>query len=76
VSMRAATKRQIGPAEAVTPERALQLFLGRPDAPATPRRIAAGEPADLCLLKAPITTVLAEMSSDLVAATVIAGQLS
>jgi predicted amidohydrolase YtcJ len=66
----------IGMREAVSPERALALFLTRPDAPGgTPRRITIGEPADLCLLDAPLSHVLEDPTSDHVAATVIAGHV-
>lgn len=42
---------RIGPAEALAPERALALFTTRPEEPGgTPRQVAIGRPADLCLL--------------------------
>ena len=41
----------VGPGEAVPARRALGLFLGDPHDPGGPaRRVAPGEPADLCLL--------------------------
>jgi predicted amidohydrolase YtcJ len=44
----------LGAAERLTPEEAVMLFLGPPDDPAgTPRVIAVGAPADLCLLDRP-----------------------
>jgi predicted amidohydrolase YtcJ len=64
----------IGPAERLTPAQALAGYLSPPDAPgAAPRRVAAGSPADLVLLRAPLAEALAAPSADLVAATLIAG---
>lgn len=61
----------------VSPVTALSLFFGRPQAPATPRQIAPGRPADLVLLRVPPATAVARLASgdphDLVAATFIAG---
>jgi predicted amidohydrolase YtcJ len=51
VDRRTASGAVVGPDEAVSPERALGLFLGAWDDPAGPRRrIEPGAPADLCLL--------------------------
>jgi predicted amidohydrolase YtcJ len=64
----------LGVREAVSPERALALFLTPPEAPGgTPRRVEVGAPADLCLLDAPLSHVLEDPSSSHVAATVIGG---
>jgi hypothetical protein len=58
----------------VSPARALALWLGRPDDPgAPPRRVAVGEPADLCLLHAPLADVLSAPRAEAVAATLVAG---
>ena len=47
--------RVLGAAEAISPAAAIELFLGRPDRPGgPPRRVAVGEPADLCLLTVPL----------------------
>jgi predicted amidohydrolase YtcJ len=49
--------------ESLTPEQALALFLSPLDAPgATPRRIAVGAPADLCLLVMPWRETRADLS--------------
>ena len=60
LSMQAAVNRQsengvvMTQAESLTPEQALALFLSPLDAPGSaPRRVAVGEPADLCLLATP-----------------------
>lgn len=80
-AMRAAVHRRtpsgavLAAAERISPATALRGFLGRPDRPAVPRRIAPGEPGDLCLLSAPPETVLAELDAALVTATVIDGEL-
>ncbi len=65
----------IGAEEALTPEQALELYLAAPGDLTRQRRIAAGEPADLCLLRTPWAEARGRLSSDLVRATVIAGRL-
>jgi predicted amidohydrolase YtcJ len=60
-AMRAAVSRDLNPDERVEPLRALELFLGRPEAPAVPRRVAVGEPADLVLLHVPLAIQLREL---------------
>jgi len=62
--------------EAVSPARALALFLGEPAAPGTQRLVAPGRPADLALLRAGPLEVLHSLGSDLVAATFIGGELA
>jgi predicted amidohydrolase YtcJ len=59
--------------EAVSPARALALFLGEPAAPASQRLVARGRPADLTLLRAGPLDVLHCLASDLVAATFVGG---
>ena len=61
--------------EAVSPARALALFLGEPAAPGCRRLVAPGRPADLALLRAGPLEVLDSLASDLVAATFIGGEL-
>ena len=79
-AMRAAVRRQtadgrvLGGAEALTPERALGLFLTAPDDPGgAVRQVAVGAAADLCLLDCPWPVARQSLTSDHVAATVIAG---
>ena len=80
-TMRAAVHRStpdgavLGVAERISPRTAIQSFIGRPDRPADARRIAPGQPGDLCILSVPPRQVLAELDADLVAATVIGGVL-
>ncbi len=86
-AMRAAVHRRtasgavLGPDERVDPATALALFLGRPDAPATPRKIEPGAVADLCVLDRPLDALLQTLASDgdrplnPVVTTVIAGQV-
>ena len=76
--MRAAVRRPAGFAadEAVSPARAIALFLGEPAAPGVQRLVAAGRPADLTLLRAGPLDVLRSLGSDLVAATFIGGVLA
>jgi predicted amidohydrolase YtcJ len=80
LAIRAAVERRtaggapLGLREAVSPERALALFLTPPDDPGGEvRRVRPGAPADLCLLDASLSLVLEEPSSDRVALTVHAG---
>lgn len=76
VSRRAPSGAVVGPAEAVTAERAMDLFLGDLDAPGgAPRRIEVGRRADLCLLAHPLAVTLDRLEADDVVATVCAGRL-
>jgi predicted amidohydrolase YtcJ len=61
--------------ECVSARTALMMFLGRPDQPARTRTVAVGEPADLCVLNVPPDTALAELDAEMVAATVISGEI-
>jgi predicted amidohydrolase YtcJ len=76
--MRAAIDRpaELGPGEAVTPGTAIRLFLGSPSAPSVARVIAPGAVADLVLLRCPPREAVRILASDLVAATVIDGELA
>jgi predicted amidohydrolase YtcJ len=65
----------LGADERVSPRVALEMFFGAADAPAVQRRIAPGEPGDLCILGAGPDEVLRELDSGMVAATVVAGAL-
>jgi len=80
LAIRAAVERRtaggapLGLREAVSPERALALFLTPPDDPGGEvRRVRPGAPADLCLLDASLSQVLEEPSSDRVVLTVHSG---
>jgi predicted amidohydrolase YtcJ len=74
--IQAATRRPpgLGPGEAIPPSRAIGLFLGRPEAPAVPRRIAPGQPADLTLLRVPPGEAGQAPAAELVAATIVGGE--
>ncbi|MGV0744088.1 amidohydrolase family protein [Mycolicibacterium sp. XJ870] len=78
-AMRAAVHRRtpqgavLNPAERISARTALELFFGAAEHPATPRRIAAGEPGDVCVLSEPPPQVLDALDADLVAATIIGG---
>ncbi|MGZ6017195.1 MAG: amidohydrolase family protein [Phenylobacterium sp.] len=66
----------IGASEAVAPAAALSLWLGEfTDPGGPPRRVAVGEPADLCLLASPLAEALAEPDAGRVAATLIGGDV-
>lgn len=74
VARRTWTGRVLGPQEAVTPEQALALFLGAPDAPSQPRILQPGARADLCLLDQRWAAVRSDLASTHVRATFIAGE--
>jgi predicted amidohydrolase YtcJ len=76
-AMRAATRRPpgLGPGEAVDPVTAIGLFLGSPTAPAVPRVIGPGARADLALLRCPPREAVRSLASDLVAVTIIDGEV-
>ncbi|WP_007520855.1 amidohydrolase family protein, partial [Pseudofrankia saprophytica] len=79
-SMRAAVRRRapsgqvMGPDEALSPARALALYLGDPADPGgPPRRVVPGAPADLCLLAQPTRAVLADLDPGPAVLTLVAG---
>ena len=80
-AMAAAVSRQtrgglvFGAAEALMPEQALELYFAAPGDLTLRRRLAVGQPADLCLLTRPWAKARGVLSSDLVRATIIAGRL-
>lgn len=81
-AMRAAVSRTtpsgtvLGGAEAISPRRALNLFLGDPHDPGgPPRTITPGAAADLCLLARPLSAVLDRLTADDVVATVCSGRV-
>jgi predicted amidohydrolase YtcJ len=79
--IRAATARTapsgavLGPAERITPATALALFFGHPERPHVPRRIAVGQPGDVCVVTGSPADVLADPDAGRVAATVVAGEI-
>ena len=81
-AMRAAVTRAtasgqvIGPHERVDSSQALTLFLGTADRPAVPRRIAPGEPGDVCILSVPPDQALRALASEMVMTTVVAGAIA
>jgi len=75
VSRRTRDGAVIGADEALRPEQALELYLAAPGDLTRQRRIAVGEPADLCLLDRPWSQAREALTSDLVRATFIAGRL-
>ncbi|WP_375500692.1 amidohydrolase family protein [uncultured Jatrophihabitans sp.] len=71
VSRRAASGAVVGAGERVDPVSALGLYLGRAGAPGHQRRVAPGEPGDLCVLRHPLTGVLTDLGAHQVAAVVV-----
>jgi predicted amidohydrolase YtcJ len=81
-AMRAAVDRQtpsravLGSSEALSPERALGLFLTEPSDPGGALRVVAvGRRADLCLLDVPWRTARIELEADHVATTIRNGRV-
>ncbi len=75
VTRRTATGAVLLPGERVDARTALALFQGHPAAPATPRRVAPGEPAGLCVLDRPLADALLALTPDVVAVTVAGGRV-
>jgi predicted amidohydrolase YtcJ len=65
----------LGPDESVSAREALTMFFGSPGNPTEARAVQKGQPGDLCLLAAPPQDVLEELDSQLVTATVVAGEV-
>ncbi len=72
VERRTASGRPLGPDEKVPVATAVGLFLGSARAPARPRTIAPGQPADLCLLAEPLHS---SRPPPPVAATIVGGRI-
>jgi predicted amidohydrolase YtcJ len=81
-TMRAAVHRTttagavLGANECVSAREALTLFFGTSIEPTAPRTVRQGQPGDLCVLAAPPDDVLDELDAQMVAATVVAGQMT
>lgn len=81
-AMRAAVERRtstgtvLAPQERISAKEALRRFQGTATAPASPRVVVVGAPADLCLLHVPLDVALGELDASLVRATVIEGKLA
>ena len=80
-TMRAAVHRTtaggavLGADECVSAREALTMFFGTSGQPAQARTVAPGQPGDLCVLAASPAEVLSELDPDMVAATVVAGEM-
>lgn len=80
-AMRAAVHRStaggaiLGAGERVSPATALRMFMGRAERPGAPRTVAPGQPGDLCVLDAAARQVLGELDANMVAATVVGGEI-
>ncbi len=80
--MKAAVQRRtekgvvMGAEERLTPEQALALFTGDPCSPGDgARALAAGQPADLCLLDVPWERVRTDLDARHVALTIAGGRI-
>lgn len=80
-TMRAAVHRStpngavLSPDECVPARRALMGFFGWAEHPCRVRTVERGQPGDLCLLSVPPEAALAELDAELVAATIIGGEI-
>lgn len=70
-----ASGKPVGPDEALDAETALRLYLAEPEDFTRQRRIAPGEPADLCLLSRPLRESQADFAAVEVAATLVSGRI-
>ncbi|HEY8572660.1 amidohydrolase family protein [Phenylobacterium sp.] len=76
IERRTLAGRTLGAAERVDAAAALAMYLTAPAEPGgSPRRVAVGAPADLCLLKVPLQEALATPSAELVRATLVGGRV-
>ncbi|MBV1686860.1 amidohydrolase family protein [Novosphingobium sp. G106] len=75
VSRRTREGQIIGAEEALTPEESLALYVADPLDLTRRRRIAPGDPADLCLLNQPWSAAREALSSTAVRATIFSGDL-
>lgn len=74
ISRRTSSESVLGAAERVSPARALRLYMAAPDDVRRTRTIAPGEPGEVCVLRAPLRTVLSDPLSAEVATTIIGGE--
>jgi len=75
VHRRTAAGAVLSPGERVPAREALAMFFGTSGQPTEPRAIRPGQPGDLCVLASPPGEVLAELDSQMVATTVVAGEV-
>jgi predicted amidohydrolase YtcJ len=81
-AMRAAVERRtstgtvLAPRERISANEALRRFQGTAAAPASPRVVVVGAPADLCLLHVPLDVALGELDASFVRGTLIEGKLA
>jgi predicted amidohydrolase YtcJ len=73
VRRRTFSGRELGPAEAVSPETAVSWWLGSARFPGRPRRLMPGHPADLVVLGAPLAAAVAGDGPVPVVATITGG---
>lgn len=65
----------LGVRECVSARTALTMFLGGAEQPTRPRLVEPGEPGDLCVLALPPETALVELDVEMVAATIVGGEI-
>lgn len=75
VSRKTPSGKLIGASEALTPDEALALYTADPHDLSRHRTIAAGQPADLCLLDRPWAAARLRLSAGDVRATIIGGRI-
>jgi predicted amidohydrolase YtcJ len=75
ITRRTSFGRVLGRNERVSASRALRLFLAAPEDVRRIRTVTAGQPSDLCVLRAPLTAALTHPDAATVRATVIRGRV-
>jgi hypothetical protein len=55
--------------------RALRLFLADPDNVRLTRTVAPGQPSDVCIVRQPLRSVIAQPSAAAVLATIVGGRV-
>jgi predicted amidohydrolase YtcJ len=66
----------LGPAERLSLAGALRLFLADPGDVRRARTVAPGQPSDLCVLRQPLCSAIAQPSAAVVLATIIGGRVT
>jgi predicted amidohydrolase YtcJ len=71
VTRRAASGMTVAACEQVDPATALGLYLGSAEAPGRIRRVAMGQPGELCVLRSPLAAVLEDLGAHQLAAVIV-----
>jgi predicted amidohydrolase YtcJ len=75
MTRRTAGSTVLGRSEQVSGVRALRLFLADPDNVRLTRTVAPGQPSDVCIVRQPLRSVIAQPSAAAVLATIVGGRV-